>query len=210
MSTIEDVVELWFGAPASDAAALGQKMKRWYTGGAEEDARLTARFGPDVERALSGALDGWAETPAGRIALILLLDQMTRSIFRGQARAFAGDPAAQRLAVEALDAGIEASLSFEHRQFLLMPLLHAEDTALLDRFIVEVQRHIDAAPEWARPILGAGREQGSKYRAVVGRFGRFPHRNEALGRASTPEEIEFLTGWAAQAKPAIMAELAKR
>lgn len=210
MTTIDDVMTYWFGEPAADVAGLERKFKRWYLGGASEDAVLVERFGAAVEQALAGALDGWAATPRGRIALILLLDQMTRSVFRDRARAFTGDPKAQKLAVEALDTHMEAQLSFEERQFLLMPLLHAESVQLLERFCVEVQRHVDAAPEWTRKMLSAGLEQGPKYLDVIRRFGRFPHRNQALGRVSTPEELAFLEDWTKRAKPRAAEELLEK
>jgi uncharacterized protein (DUF924 family)/predicted metal-dependent HD superfamily phosphohydrolase len=207
MTTPEEVLAYWLGPPSTSDAELREKMRRWYLGGAEEDARLARAFGTDAERALAGELDSWAETPRGRLALILLLDQVTRAVFRDTPKAFAGDRAALRLALEALDQGLERAFTFEERQFLLMPLLHAEALSALERLGPEMERHIEAAPEFARPTLAAGREQAAKYREVIARFGRFPHRNAALGRPSTPEEAAFLEEWAARAKPALVREL---
>jgi uncharacterized protein (DUF924 family) len=208
MSTIDDVLAFWFRpAPATKAAELGVKMKRWYRGGESEDAAIRARFADTVEQALAGALDGWEATPRGGVALVLLLDQMTRSLFRDTSRAFAGDERAQRIATEMLASGVTRNLPFEERHFVYMPLLHAEDAALLDRFNELFPRSLDAAPEWARPLLGDGIEQGRKYRDVVRRFGRFPHRNEALGRRSTPGEIEFLKTWEERRVPKEFATL---
>jgi uncharacterized protein (DUF924 family) len=208
MATIDDVLRFWFeDATATDAAELAAKMKRWYRGGDAEDAAIRTRFADTVERALAGELDGWAQTPRGRVALILLLDQMTRALFRETARAFAGDARAQQLALEMLEAGAEAELSFEERHFVFMPLLHAEDAGLLDRFNALFPRALATVPAWARPPFGDGIEQGAKYRDVIARFGRFPHRNLALGRRSTPEEVEFLKTWAARVTPAAFAAL---
>jgi uncharacterized protein (DUF924 family) len=208
MATAEDVLRFWFGdAPAKDATELGAKMKRWYRGGDAEDAAIRERFADTVERALAGDLDGWPETARGRLALILLLDQMTRSVFRGSPRAFAGDVRAQRLATEMLADGTTRELDFEERHFVYMPLLHAEDGALLDRFNEIFPRSLDHVPEWGRALLGDGIEQGLKYREVIRRFGRFPHRNAALGRESTPDEIEFLKTWGERATPKAFAEL---
>ena len=202
MTTLDDVLAFWFGgAIATNVAELGAKMKRWYMGGAPEDAAIRTRFGAVVEQALGGALDAWATAPRDRLALILLLDQMTRSTFRGTARAFAGDARAQRLAVEMLAADTWRRLEFEERHFVFMPLLHAEDGALLDRYNDLFPTALALAPGWARPLLGDGVEQGLKYRDLITRFGRFPHRNEALGRPSTPEEVEFLKTWEARARP---------
>jgi uncharacterized protein (DUF924 family) len=202
MATVDDVLGFWFRpAPATNADEFGVKMKRWYRGGDAEDAAIRERFADTVERALAGRLDGWAATPRGRVALIVLLDQMTRCLFRGSPRAFAGDAKAQRLATEILDAGGERALDWEERHFLYMPLLHAEDAALLDRFNEVFPRTLASVPEWARPLLSDGIEQGHKYRDLVARFGRFPHRNAALGRTSTPAEVEFLKTWDARARP---------
>jgi uncharacterized protein (DUF924 family) len=202
MATIDDVLRFWFGnATSTNAAELASKVKRWYRGGEAEDAAIRERFADTVERALAGELDAWAETPRGRLVLILLLDQMTRALFRGTARAFVGDPEAERLALEMLEAGTWRELGFEERHFIFMPLLHAEDAGLLDRYNDLFPKALALAPEWARGLLGDGVEQGIKYRDVFRRFGRFPHRNDALGRTSTPEEVEFLKTWAERVVP---------
>jgi uncharacterized protein (DUF924 family) len=207
MTTIEDVLGFWFAEPARNAAELAGKMKRWYRGGPEQDAAIGARFAGAVERALAGELDAWSATPRGRLALVLLLDQMTRSVFRGTARAFAGDLAAQGLVLAALERGASGGLDFEERHFLYMPLLHAEDAALLDAFNALFPDALARVPEWARPLLADGIEQGKKYRDVIRRVGRFPHRNEALGRRSTPEELAFLETWEERAVPRVFAAL---
>ena len=202
MATIDDVLTFWFGtAPAADAAGFGARMQRWYLGGPAEDVAIRERFADTIERALAGELDGWADTPRGGVALILVLDQMTRSVFRGTPRSFAGDARAQRIALAMLDAGAVWVLSWEERHFVYMPLVHAEDAALLDRFNALFPRTLPLVPDFARPLLGDGIEQGRKYRDLIARFGRFPHRNEALGRASTPEEVEFLKTWDERRRP---------
>lgn len=202
MATIDEVLTFWFGAStATNAAELATKVRRWYMGGEAEDATVRVRFGDTIERALAGDLDTWRDTPRGCLALILVLDQMTRSAYRGSARAFSGDRRAQALAQAMLASGALGDLTFEERHFLYMPLLHAEDAALLDRYNDLFPRSLATVPEWARPLLGDGIEQGLKYRDMIHRFGRFPHRNEALGRPSTPEEVEFLKTWGARATP---------
>ena len=202
MATIGEVLTFWFGAsPATNAAELSAKIRRWYMGGEAEDAAIRARFSDTIEGALAGHLDSWLDTLRGRLALILVLDQMTRSVYRGSARAFAGDRHAQALASETLESGAFGDLTFEHRHFLYMPLLHAEDAALLDRYNELFPRSLASVPEWARALLGDGIEQGLKYRDLIRRFGRFPHRNAALGRPATAEEVEFLKTWATRARP---------
>ena len=200
---MDEVLAFWFGdEPARDAASLRKKLQRWYQGGAALDEEIRQRFGTQVEQALAGELDAWAATPRGRIALILLLDQFTRNLFRDTPRAFAGDAKAQQLSLEALDSVL--LYSTEERQFLIMPLLHSEDLHLQETGVHEVQAHVEAAPEELRPMLAMGIEQSRKYRDVIEKFGRFPHRNAALGRASTPEEEEFLKDWAERQPPSGM------
>jgi uncharacterized protein (DUF924 family) len=194
---VEEVLAFWFGeAPAADPAALRTKLWRWSQGGPALDEEIRRRFGGLVEQALRGELDSWAATPRGRIALILLLDQFTRNLYRDDARAFSGDAKAQQLALEALDGVL--LYSTEERQFLLMPLLHAEDLGLQETGLHEMREHVAAAPAELQQVYAMGLEQSRKYRDVIEKFGRFPHRNAALGRASTPEEEQFLLEQAQQ------------
>jgi uncharacterized protein (DUF924 family) len=206
---VEDVLSFWFGEPAQDAAALGSKQKRWFMGGPDFDREIRERFAPTVERALAGDLDDWASTVRGRLALILVLDQFPRNIFRDTPRAFAGDARAQKLAVEALDAGLDRELGFEERMFLKLPLAHAEDLALQERSVVETDKVMGEVAEWQRPLFARGTEQARKYREVIARFGRFPHRNAALGRTSTPEEEVFLVDWKERQAPSAAKDLVK-
>jgi uncharacterized protein (DUF924 family) len=201
MATIDDVLGFWFGtATATNEAELGSKMMGWYRGGEVEDIAIRARFGDTIERALAGELDGWAETPRGRLALILVLDQMTRSAFRESARAFAGDRRAQQLAIEMLASEAFGDLTFEERHFVYMPLLHSED-ALCSIVTTSSSRNRSPSFPSGGALLADGIEQGLKYRDVIARFGRFPHRNHALGRTSTPEEARFLETWMARVAP---------
>lgn len=157
---------------------------QWFEGGAAIDAEIAARFRADVERALEGDLDDWAETPRGRLALIILIDQFTRNVFRDEPRAFAGDAKAQALALGGLERGMESALTLSERQFFAMPLMHAEDAALQERSLAQ----FEALADEARKIL----EFARGHRAVVRRFGRFPMRNAALDRATTPAEQDYL------------------
>jgi uncharacterized protein (DUF924 family) len=206
---VDDVLSFWFGEPAQDAAALGTKHTRWFSGGPEFDREIRERFASTVERALAGDLDDWARTTRGRLALILVLDQFTRNIFRESPRAFAGDARAQKLAVEALDARLDRELGFDERIFLKIPLAHAEDLALQERSVVETDKLTGEVADWQRPIFARGTEQARKYREIIARFGRFPHRNSALGRKSTPEEEAFLVDWKEHRAPSAAKDLVK-
>jgi uncharacterized protein (DUF924 family) len=198
---IDEVLRFWFEQPATTSEEYGRKIRRWYMGGPALDAEIRQRFTPQVESALAGELDDWAQTTRGRLALILLLDQFTRSIYRDDPRTYAGDAKAQALSVEALDRGLDRELSIEERHFLMMPLMHAEDLALQERSVVTIAAIAADAADFQQGPIGMGVEQSRKYRDVIARFGRFPHRNALLGRDSTPEEKEFLVDWAQKMAP---------
>jgi uncharacterized protein (DUF924 family)/glutathione S-transferase len=201
VATPEQVVEFWFGEPATTEAELMAKAGRWFQGGESMDREVKAQFGDTVEAALAGQLDTWASTTRGRLALVIVLDQLTRNALRGQARTFAGDPKAQRLATEAFDAGLDETLSTVERLFLGMPFMHAEDLALQQRSVELARRFAASAPELHARGAAMQLEQAEKYFAIVTRFGRFPHRNAVLDRRSTPEEEAFLVDWAERASP---------
>lgn len=202
MSSPEAVLQFWFETPAADAATLGRKIKRWYMGGPELDAQIVERFGEAVEQALAGKLEHWAADVRGRLALIIVLDQFTRSMFRDDPRTYAGDALAQCLAEDAFDQGLEEELSSEERNFLIMPLLHAENLEHQERAVQEMERLRSGVPDEMRPVWAMGVEQAHKYRDIIRRFGRFPHRNAILGRESTAEEVELLRDWQDKGPPA--------
>ncbi len=145
------------------------------------------RFLATVERAAAGDLTAWEMEPRSLLALIVVLDQFPRNMFRGNARAFATDAHALAAAQRMVAAGWDQGLSPVERMFVYLPFEHAEDAAMQARAL-ELFDRIAAAPE-----LGDVIDYARRHQAVIARFGRFPHRNEILGRVSTPEEIEFLS-----------------
>jgi uncharacterized protein (DUF924 family) len=197
----EDVLEFWFGIPPADEQELMQKVRRWFHGGDALDREVVAGFADAVDAALGGGLDAWSSSPRGRLALVILLDQFTRSVFRGTSRVYAGDARAQELALEAFDDGSAEELSFVEQLFLSLPLLHAESLALQEREAQIAAALAAKAPSLWRPMSAMHLEQSAKYRRVIERFGRFPHRNAILGRSSTPQEIEFIVDWDEKAPP---------
>jgi uncharacterized protein (DUF924 family) len=197
---ISEVLDYWFGAPITSPEMLGARMRRWFMGGPAMDAEIISRFGALTETAVTGKHADWAATDDGRLALILVLDQFTRSVFRDNARMYEGDAAAQKLTLDRLEQGVDAWPA-PRKNFFLMPLVHAENLAMQDRGVVELERLVAAAPQNERSLWSMGIEQTRKYQGVIKRFGRFPHRNKILGRASTPEELEFLKDWAAKQPP---------
>lgn len=187
-----DILRFWFADGLEAGWPTEDLNDRWFGGGAEVDADITRRFGDRVAAALDGGLADWEAEPLPRLALILLLDQFTRNVFRRQARAFAGDARAQGLVRRTLDAGEDAALPWVGRVFLLMPLTHAENLAAQDTCVAQFERLRAAAPEALHATLDHNLRYAQLHRDIVARFGRFPHRNAVLGRTSTPEETVFL------------------
>ncbi len=176
----EKILTFWFGTP--DPALPVDYRPAWFEKNEAFDAEIRRDFGAAVERAIAGELDGMADDAGGALALLLLLDQFPRNLFRGTARAFAGDARARRIAARALARGDEAQLSPRHRAFLYLPFEHSESLADQERSVALFATLDD-------PL---SYDYAVRHRDVIARFGRFPHRNAALGRSSTPEEIEFL------------------
>lgn len=187
-----DLLDLWLGDGLERDWPSTPRNDLWFNATPEQDAELRDRFGTEVQAALAGLRDDWAATPTGRLALVLLLDQLPRNLFRRQAAAFAGDARAQAQVLAALAAGEDAALPTIGRVFLYLPLTHAESLPLQDECVRRFERlRANAAPE-RHTDLDNNLRYARLHRDIVARFGRFPHRNAALGRESTAEEIEFL------------------
>lgn len=192
-SSIEQVLHFWLSGCGADGALEPAKRKMWFGDGRSHDAEIRERFGSIHQRACRGELEQtWAGNARGRLALIVLLDQFSRHIHRGSGSAFAQDPAAQRLAVDGIERGLDRALIPAARSFFYLPLEHAEDISL-QRLSVESFRRLcdDVAPPW-RKDYESFLDYAQRHHDIIARFGRFPHRNDALERESTPEEIEFL------------------
>ena len=169
-----DIVHFWFEESVPE---------NWFKKDPEFDAMLTERFGQLVERALAGQLDDWAAEAETCLGLILLLDQMTRNIYRDTPRAFAGDELALALSLKMVDKGWLDKDNGAKRQFALMPMMHSEDLAIQDASLPLFKTHtMDMVYDYA-----------VRHRDIVARFGRFPHRNHILGRPSSDSETAFLT-----------------
>lgn len=193
-ATPAEVLDFWFGR--DDAVD-----PRWFNGGATFDALIRQRFGPTVTAALAGELGAWAQddgsadTPGPALALILVLDQFTRNVFRSTPRAFAGDARALPMALRLLDAGGARGWPPLMRWFALLPLEHAEDLALQQRSVAafeQLRADARAAGSPHAAAMDGALDFAVRHRDVVARFGRFPHRNAILGRADTAEEAAFL------------------
>lgn len=203
MDDARAVLDYWFGRGGSGGDDLDARMRFWFGGDPREqqlqrDAEMRDRFGELMGRAERGALDSWADGPRRRLALILLLDQFPRNVHRGTARAFATDSKALSLALSGLQAGADAALTPVERMFFYMPLQHAESPEVQEESVSAYRRLLAEAPAEARGAFEGALKYAELHRDIVRRFGRFPHRNRALGRATTPEELGYLRSAQAQ------------
>lgn len=196
LATPTDVLDFWLG----DGVQLGwptQNMsKRWFGGGAALDEEIKSCFGPRVLQALNGELTDWAQTAPtpvlGQLALVILLDQFTRNVFRGDGRAFSGDERARQLVLQVIASKADQQLPWVGRVFMYMPLMHAETLALQTESIARFTQLLQDAPEALKERLQDNLDFARKHEEIIARFGRFPYRNTALGRSSTEEEEVFL------------------
>jgi uncharacterized protein (DUF924 family) len=181
MNGPDEVLRFWFGdAPPYVARA------EWFRKNDAFDREIERRFGPAIDEALRGGLLPWDGTPPGALARILVLDQFTRNVFRNTPKAFAGDRLALAAAREMVASGRDQTLAPVQRNFVYLPFEHAEDLSMQDES-VRLFTQLDAASPAPDAL-----DYAHRHRAIVARFGRFPHRNAILGRESTPEEIDFL------------------
>jgi uncharacterized protein (DUF924 family) len=193
-STPEEILSYWFpeGFNEADAETRRRQAKRWMAGGPEVDREITERFGETLEQARRGELDHWAQTARGRLALIVVLDQFSRNVYRGSPLSYAQDEKALRLAVEGIELGMDRELGPPERFFFWLPLGHSEDLALQERSVLHAEEEAANVPSHRRSGAEFEISQAKATRDVIARFGRHPHRNEILGRESTAEEIEYL------------------
>ena len=190
------VREFWFGRQALSASMLEQRMRFWFGGSAPErsrrDEQIRARFAPLLARALNGDLASWADGPRRRLSLILLLDQFPRNMFRGTARAFAGDAAALGLALSGMQSAADAALGVAERMFFYMPLQHAESREVQDESVAAYRRLLAETPPELQAVFAGALRSAENHRAIIEQFGRFPYRNPALRRETTREEQAWL------------------
>jgi uncharacterized protein (DUF924 family) len=169
----EDVLNFWFHET---------KPEQRFAHSDDFDRTIRTRFGSTLEAAARGELHSWRETLRGRLAEIIVLDQFSRNLYRGTTRAFAQDGMAMVLAQEAMRDAAHQGLGAEERQFLYLPFMHSE-SLVIHELAMKLFRDLGLESAYRYEIL---------HHDIIKRFGRYPHRNEILGRVSTPEEIEFL------------------
>ena len=180
-----DILDFWFLPPGAEGH--GQPRMVWFRKDATFDEAIRARFLPDVEAALAGKLEEWIATPQGAQALLIVLDQFTRNLFRGEARCFAGDAAALRVAEMVIGKGWDQAMNVVERTFVYLPFEHSEVLADQERSLA-----LFSALAAGNPSAAGFLDYAQRHHEVIVRFGRFPHRNAALGRPSTEAEIAYL------------------
>ena len=173
MAEKEEILNFWFKEC---------KPEQWFKKNEDFDQMIENRFSSAIENAIAGKLDSWEESETGCLALIILLDQFTRNVFRDTPRAFAGDKRALVLSQLCCDKDYLTNPDVQRRHFMLMPMMHSENLTVQDA----------ALPLFKKYASGKDYEYAEKHREIIARFGRFPHRNVILGRKSTNEELEFL------------------
>lgn len=181
---VEEILEFWFGAPQSPD--YGVERSFWFTKSQEFDRQVSDRFLQTYTQAAKGELDSWQDLPKSCLALLLLLDQFPRNMFRGTPKSFATDAKALAVAKSAVAKGFDQNLLPVQRWFIYLPFEHSENLADQQR-CVDLFASLTGDPDSAKTI-----DYALRHKAVIERFGRFPHRNKILGRETTPQEAEFL------------------
>jgi uncharacterized protein (DUF924 family) len=194
----KDLLQFWFGPRPYTALQVQHHARLWFgEPGAPEltpqtDELIRERYSELTLAAAQGALSAWESSPRRRLALILLLDQFSRNIYRGSAHAFDQDLQALALTVCGMQIGADATLDPVERLFFYMPLMHAESLDVQEESVAAFRRLLEEAPADLRRTFEGHQQYAVLHRNIIERFGRFPHRNRVLGRESTPEEIEWL------------------
>ena len=192
IATPDAVLDCWFGAPGPATEVVARQRPLWFAKSAANDQIVAARFAETLVAAGQGDLDNWAASPRGRLALIVVLDQFPHHVHRGHGQSFAYDARSLALALNMIEHGEDARVTPIERVFVYLPLEHAESIEMQDRSVALYEKLVNEAAADERQLFEGFLDYARKHRDVVARFGRFPHRNELLGRPSTPEEIEFL------------------
>ena len=190
----DEILYYWFGRLEIDNAPSDRHVKMWFSNGKEIDADIKFKFELDLKRALEGKLNSWLEISRGSLAFIILLDQFSRNVYRGTPRAFEGDSIALKACLDGIENGFDINLHPIERLFYYMPLMHSEDLEIqmtsLECFTM-LEKLFTSPPSIAS-IISTSKMYAEKRYLVIEKFGRFPHRNNVIGRSSTPEELKFL------------------
>ncbi len=189
---IDAILSFWFKEQTLSAPQIDQRMDTWFGANAEFDHEVQTEFSVDIDNASAGQLNHWATDPRGRLALILLIDQFRRNVYRNTAQAFEMDKIALKLCVEGAMEKIDASLAPIERVFFYMPLQHSESAKVQAKACELFNKLAEAVSPTFRETFRTVAQFAELHRDIIDQFGRFPHRNKTLGRKNTPKENEYL------------------
>jgi uncharacterized protein (DUF924 family) len=192
MEQIEEILSFWFGPLSPDGLPVADRSQLWFGFDRQTDQLIRERFGSCLEQACQGKLTSWEQQARGRLALILLLDQFSRNVYRSTPRAFAQDEMALSLSLTGTDRAHDQELSAIERVFFYMPLQHCESLVMQDRCVEQCRQLLHGLAPAAAVRLRGFLDHAQQHRDIIRRFGRFPHRNHILGRNATAEEREYL------------------
>ena len=187
MEQVQAILNFWFGVPEDTSSEYGQLRQVWFKKDPAFDDIVRTRFRADYERAAANQLASWRQEPKSCLALILLLDQFPRNMFRDDPRSFATDAQALAAAQSAIAQKFDQQLLPVERMFIYLPFEHSENLDYQNQCLEWVRQLADCHPEMESTL-----DYAVRHRDVIARYGRFPHRNKILGRLTTPEEAEFL------------------
>lgn len=192
VNDISEIIDYWFGQLDQDGFSSAEANQKWWSGTDEIDLEISHRFESLIQSAFKHELDEWKETSLGQLALIILLDQFTRNIYRGTEQAFSGDHHALEICKQGLSRKFDLELPIEYRVFFYMPLEHSEnleDQELCIRLLSALKRE---CPESKQQLIDSYVGFAQQHKQIIEQFGRFPHRNAALNRTNTAEELAYL------------------
>jgi uncharacterized protein (DUF924 family) len=192
MAAYEPILDFYIGPLDHFGRADEEHARRWFTRDEAFDQQILERFAGAYDDVRARRCESWLGQPRGRLAYVIVLDQLARNMFRNSPRAYEADGQALAAAVEGVARGHDGPLAVDERMFLYMPFLHSEELVTQDRSVALFEALAGSALPEARERLAGALEYACKHRDVIARFGRFPHRNNTLGRTCTAEEMEFL------------------
>ena len=188
----EEVLEFWFGDDLDSPRAIAGRGALWFGSDPKFDEEIRRRFGSLPERAAESEFDAWTNQPRSALALVLSLDQFPRNLFRGSAQAFLYDTRACSIALASIESGFDQMLHPIETLFLYLPLEHAENLDPQNRCVALMEKLASRAPTQLSQAFAGFSDYARRHRDIIQRFGRFPYRNKALGRTSSPEEVAYL------------------
>ena len=188
----EQILTFWFGESCRSLEEIEARVERWFSSNPVVDEEIRARFGDLPGRAIGGEFDHWRETPRSTVALLIVLDQFPRNLHRGDARSFVYDAQAVAVAREWIRAAGDSEVAPIEAIFGYLPFEHAESVEVQERSVALLSALADRVEEALRNQFESFTRYAERHRDVIRRFGRFPHRNAVLGRASTPDEVRYL------------------